>query len=43
MMNLWYMHGQNTKGDKYKFSHDLTAVRKCDASSEELEKYTIDN
>ena len=43
MVNLWYMHGQNTKGDKYKFSHDLTAVRKCDASSEELEKYTIDN
>lgn len=37
------MHGQSTKGDKYKFSHDLTVVRKCDASSEELEKYTTVN
>ncbi|OWK10857.1 hypothetical protein Celaphus_00005636, partial [Cervus elaphus hippelaphus] len=46
----FFKHGQCTKGDKCKFSHDLTLERKCekrsiysDARDEELEKDTMDN
>ncbi|KAL1787655.1 zinc finger protein CCCH domain-containing protein 15 [Sigmodon hispidus] len=46
----FFKQGQCTKGDKYKFSHDLTLERKCDkrsvcidARDEELEKDTMDN
>ncbi|XP_015280252.1 PREDICTED: zinc finger CCCH domain-containing protein 15 [Gekko japonicus] len=46
----FFKQGQCTKGDKCKFSHDLTLERKCekrsvyiDARDEELEKDTMDN
>ena len=46
----FFKEGQCTKGDKCKFSHDLTLERKCekqsiyiDAKDEELEKDTMDN
>ena len=46
----FFKQGQCTKGDKCKFSHDLTLERKCekqsiyiDAKDEELEKDTMDN
>ncbi|KAL1781259.1 Zinc finger CCCH domain-containing 15 [Sigmodon hispidus] len=46
----FFKQGQCTKGDKRKFSHDLTLERKCDkrsvyidARDEELEKDTMDN
>ncbi|KAB0363231.1 hypothetical protein FD754_007387 [Muntiacus muntjak] len=45
-----FKQGQYTKGEKCKFSHDLTLERKCekrsvyiDARDEELEKDTMDN
>ena len=46
----FFKQGQCTKGDKCKFSHDLTLERKCekrsvyiDARDEELEKDAMDN
>ncbi|KAJ8282402.1 hypothetical protein COCON_G00049210 [Conger conger] len=46
----FFKQGQCTKGDKCKFSHDLTLERKCekrsvyvDGRDEELEKDTMDN
>ncbi|XP_060112984.1 zinc finger CCCH domain-containing protein 15 [Heteronotia binoei] len=46
----FFKQGQCTKGDKCKFSHDLSLERKCekrsvyiDARDEELEKDTMDN
>ncbi|KAF7239471.1 Zinc finger CCCH domain-containing protein 15 [Varanus komodoensis] len=46
----FFKQGQCTKGDKCKFSHDLTLERKCekrsvyiDARDEDLEKDTMDN
>lgn len=46
----FYKQGQCTKGDKCKFSHDLSMERKCekrnvyvDARDEDLEKDTMDN
>ncbi|XP_037128062.1 zinc finger CCCH domain-containing protein 15 isoform X2 [Syngnathus acus] len=46
----FYKQGQCTKGDKCKFSHDLSMERKCEKRSlyvderdEELEKDTMDN